>query len=353
MQQLLISIDRWFSRVDPGAHRRIKGLRLVTAFGLAALLATVPQIAQQRGTSLGPLAAGFALWASVSEGRTTRYQSACDLVLLCIAAGVGAASFVVLAPLLGSGWSELTLISGSFCAGFLRKFGIRGTGIGSQLFIGQLLAHNVGAKSVDVGAIVLAVALAILGSVVPRMLSGPAEQPAVTSPPSATRRGGLAATSELLMGAQAAIASASIVILGHFTGLTESAWAITATTYVVADSTRGTIDRVYRRIVGTSIGVPLAIALLPFAAQAPLGLWLAAATAMIIYAIALPKNYDIASGAYAFALIVTMAASGEHSVGILLARLWETVIGGALGLTVLLLLAPISLRKRSDAARTQ
>src|ERR1700689_1583379 len=92
----LISIRGWFDRIDPGTHRRIKGLRLVTAFGLAALLATVPQISRGHAISLGPLAAGFALWASVSEGKTTRYESAVDLVLLCVAAGVGAASYIVL-----------------------------------------------------------------------------------------------------------------------------------------------------------------------------------------------------------------------------------------------------------------
>jgi MFS family permease len=50
-----------------GDARRIKGLRLVTAFGLAALLAAVPGIAYGREMLLGTLAAGFALWASVSE----------------------------------------------------------------------------------------------------------------------------------------------------------------------------------------------------------------------------------------------------------------------------------------------
>ena len=49
---------------------------------------------------------------------------------------------------------------------------------------------------------------------------------------------------------------------------------------------------------------------------------------MVIYAMALPERYDIASGVYAFALIVTMAASGEYPVGILFARAWETVVGG-------------------------
>src|SRR5580692_8068810 len=109
----LIWIRGWFDRIDPGTHRRIKGLRLVTAFGLAALLATVPQISRGHATSLGPLAAGFALWASVSEGKTTRYRSARDLVLLCVAAGIGAASLALIAPRLGESWAELMLVSGS------------------------------------------------------------------------------------------------------------------------------------------------------------------------------------------------------------------------------------------------
>jgi hypothetical protein len=51
----LISIGSWFDRIDPGTHRRIKGLRLVTAFGLAALLAIVPHISRGHAISLGPL----------------------------------------------------------------------------------------------------------------------------------------------------------------------------------------------------------------------------------------------------------------------------------------------------------
>jgi hypothetical protein len=97
-------IRGWFDRIDPGTHRRIKGLRLVTAFGLAALLATVPQISRGHAISLGPLAAGFALWASVSEAKTTRYESARDLAFLCIAAGLGAASLVIFTSLFGAGF---------------------------------------------------------------------------------------------------------------------------------------------------------------------------------------------------------------------------------------------------------
>ena len=336
---LMAGIAAWFDRIDPGTHRRIKGLRLVTAFGLAALLATVPQISHGHTAMLGPLAAGFALWASVSEAQTTRYRSARDLVLLCLAAGIGAASFALIAPRLGEGWAELVLVSGSFCVGYLRRFDMLGAGIGSQIFIGQLLAFGAGMTSSDLPTIGLATLLAILASVVPRTLSGPAEQPAVAVPLPPTE--GDTAYSEIAMGLQAATASLAIVLLGRLVGLTESAWAITACTYVVANSAAGTIDRIKRRIVGTLIGVPLGLACLPIAAQAPLLIWSLAAVAMVIYAMALPEHYDIASGSYAFALIVTMAASGEYPVATLLARAWETIVGGALGIGVVLLLAPL------------
>nr|QDF42041.1 FUSC family protein [Bradyrhizobium symbiodeficiens] len=332
-------IGAWFDRIDPGTHRRIKGLRLVTAFGLAAMLATVPEIADGRGVMLGTLAAGFALWASVSEAQTTRYESARDLLLLCLAAGAGSASFAVFAIPLGAGWAELTLVSGSFCVGYLRRYGTLGAGIGSQIFIGQLLAYSAGTTVADLSTVALAVVLAILASVVPRMLSGPAEQPAIAPP--LPQPEGATIFSEIVMGLQATIASLSIVVLGWAVGMTQSAWAITACTYVVANSTVGTIDRVRRRIGGTLIGVPLGLACLPIANHAPLLIWGAAAIAMIIYAMALPERYDIACGAYAFALVVTMAATGEYSFVTLAARAWETIVGGALGIAVVLSLSQL------------
>jgi len=63
--------------------------------------------------------------------------------------------------------------------------------------------------------------------------------------------------------------------------------------------------------------------------------------AMVIYAVALPERYDIACGAYAFVLIVTLAIGGEHSVPLLAARAWETLLGGALGLAAATLVLPL------------
>jgi uncharacterized membrane protein YccC len=56
---------------------------------------------------------------------------------------------------------------------------------------------------------------------------------------------------------------------------------------------------------------------------------------------ALPERYDIASGAFAFTLIVTLAIGGEHSIPLLAARAWETLLGGALGLAAAKLILPL------------
>ncbi len=70
----------------------MKGLRLVTACGIAAMLGALVVSSYQisGGSSLSYLAAGFGLWASVSEGQATRWLSTRDLVILNAAAVAGA-----------------------------------------------------------------------------------------------------------------------------------------------------------------------------------------------------------------------------------------------------------------------
>jgi uncharacterized membrane protein YccC len=76
---------------------------------------------------------------------------------------------------------------------------------------------------------------------------------------------------------------------------------------------------------------------MPVAAHAPVVTWFLAAAAMIVFTIALASRYDIACGAFAFTLIVTLEVSGQHSVSILLARIWESMLGAALGVSIALL----------------
>jgi uncharacterized membrane protein YccC len=72
---------------------------------------------------------------------------------------------------------------------------------------------------------------------------------------------------------------------------------------------------------------------------------MAAALAMIIYAMALPDRYDIACAAYAFTLMVTLAATGEHSLLVLAARAWETLLGAGLGAAAALVVLPLRPRQ--------
>ena len=319
----------------------------MTAYGIAAALGTLQDIAHSvpSSISLGYLAGSFALWASVSEGKTTRAESSRDLVVLCFSAALGAVLFVVLSgplQLAGRAGPELVLVTGAFLVGYLKRFGVLGAGAGSQIYIGELLAYSVHLTNADLQAIGIAALIATLASIVPRMLSGPAERPTVAAALAAGPEPTPGRCSpEFFMGLQAAIGALVIVIMNGLVGLEESAWAITACTYVVAGSATGTVQRVRRRILGTMIGVPIGLACLPVAEHAPLLIWAAAALAMIVYAMALPERYDIACGAFAFTLIVTLAASGVHSIPLLAARAWETLLGGSLGLAAAMLIFPL------------
>jgi hypothetical protein len=281
----------------------------------------------------------------VSEGRSTRYASSRDLILLCIAGALGASSFALLAPLLrplGHAWPESVLVVGAFLVGYFKRYGITGAGIGSQIYIGQLLSYGGKLTPSDLPAIGIATLIAAIAAVVPRLLSGPAERPTLQSPLAsiATVRN-RTVSGEVVMGIQAATAACIIVLLNGFFGLIESEWAITACVYVVAGTSSGTMERVRRRIVGTLVGVPLGLLCIPLSAETPLLLWCAASAAMIIYAMALPERYDVACGAFAFVLIVTLAVSGQHSIVVLFARAWETILGGMLGLLAASCLFPL------------
>jgi len=130
----------WLERIDPGSHRRIKGLRLVTAYGIAALLGTVRGQGPSGSATLSSLAGGFALWASVSEAQSNRADSSRDLFLLCLAAALGAISMIAFTPLLGRPGHpgpELVLVVGSFMVGFLRRYGSLAGGLGHKFTSGS------------------------------------------------------------------------------------------------------------------------------------------------------------------------------------------------------------------------
>lgn len=244
-----MKIRAWLERVDPGTHRRIKGLRLVTAYGIAWMMGTLEgrSIQLPGHNSLSALAAGFALWASVSEGRTTRAASSRDLLLLVLAAVLGAATMMDLAPILarvGRAGPEFTLVIGAFCVAYLKPVGILAAGLGSQFYIGQLLAYGVGSTPNDLAVVAIAGLIAAVAAIVPRLVSGPAEHPGLPAPTASDAKAERRSPG-LRMGLQAAAAALVIVVCNEWFGLEKSAWAVTACTYVIAGTMSGTVEKVF------------------------------------------------------------------------------------------------------------
>ena len=135
-------------------------------------------------------------------------------MILNAAAVTGALSLIGLAPILmryGRLGPEWILITGTFLVGYLKRFGILGAGIGSQIYIGQLLGYGTGITWADLRLVALAGLVATVASVVPRLLSGPVEHPTVSIVDASIGEG--QASRELRMGLQAAVAALVIVLV--------------------------------------------------------------------------------------------------------------------------------------------
>jgi len=140
----------WIERIDPGTHRRVKGLRLVTAYGIAALLVTLPSITQglHGGESLGALAGGFALWRVClgSDGSERVGPRSCPVVRSRSSGGAPddvVSSFPGGAGLSGRGACACCW---AFLVGHMKRYGVLGARIGSQLYLGQLFAFGLGPR---------------------------------------------------------------------------------------------------------------------------------------------------------------------------------------------------------------
>ncbi len=133
-----------------------------------------------------------------------------------------------------------------------------------------------------------------------------------------------------------------VVVLNNLLVQTESAWAITACVYIMTATLEGTIKRARHRIGGTLVGVPIGLVCMPIAVHAPVLTWILAAVAINVYAVSSPRRYDIASGAFAFTLVVTLEMSGQRSAAVLLSRIWETMLGATLGVAMALLMEWLS-----------
>ncbi|WP_077002589.1 FUSC family protein, partial [Variovorax sp. KK3] len=301
-----------------------------------------PGRAASDGQSLGLLAASSALFAMVSQVGATPREATLALVLLDASAACGAALAAVAAsvlPLHAGIDIEWVLLIGAFACAAARCRGSLAAGLGSQFYIGQLVACNEHLQAADLGRIALSGVIALVATVAVRRVIAP-NQCDAPSPRPAPARGALGMPGWLCLGLQAAVPSAVVMLLGTHLKLVEPVWAITACVYVVSTSRSASLERIRRRLAGTAVGVPFGLLVVPMAIAHPALAWTCAAAAISIYAMALPERYDIACGAFAFALVITMAACGMDSFTQLSARLWETALGAVLASCAAVLLPP-------------
>jgi uncharacterized membrane protein YccC len=143
---------------------------------------------------------------------------------------------------------------------------------------------------------------------------------------------------------QAGLSALTIIALNSVFAMNHMLWALAASTYVISSSVADTWSRGIRRIVGTAVGVAVGLCVALFFAQVAPVVWVLAALAMIVYSVWLPLRYDVACGAYAFALVVTLAEAGNSSWGAASARGLDTVVGAAIGMVFSALVLPVRLR---------
>lgn len=312
-----------------------KGARIVASYaaaaGLAFALAHLAGLREQAAT-LFMLGANFALWACVSEMGVSRRHGMRLLAMMSVSAMLGAISFAFIGPLLahaGPAAPEFALLPGAFAVGALKRFGPAGAGVGSQFYIGQMLAWSNGLAAPDMKLVLLAGLAAAVGTVLCRALLTERARPGEPVPAQAPWPDTITA---LEMGLQSAAGALLVLALDAVVGLKEPAWAVTACVYVIAGTPDQTLHRGRQRMLGTLVGVALGLGSLPLVYHLPWLAWVAAAAAMMLYTVSLPARYDFACGAYAFTLMVTLAAQGEHSLAVLAARAWETLLGAAIAM---------------------
>ncbi len=143
---------------------------------------------------------------------------------------------------------------------------------------------------------------------------------------------------------QAGLSALAIIAVNSVYASNHVLWALVASTFVISSSVADTFSRGIRRMAGTAVGVALALGVALLFAQEPPVIWILAALAMVIYSVWLPLRYDVACGAYAFALVVILAAAGDSSWDEASARGLETVIGAAIGMAFAALVLPVRLR---------
>ena len=138
----------------------------------------------------------------------------------------------------------------------------------------------------------------------------------------------------LRLGLQGWLAATLTTGLGWVLSLNHAYW-ITLTVIVVLSSSAGaTLGRTFQRILGTTVGVAVAIVLTPLTDPLPLLEITFLALAVIAIPLWIDRRYSIAAGLIGFVVVSALHLIAGYGIPTMLARVYDTVIGAGIALAV-------------------
>ncbi|MEM7074637.1 MAG: FUSC family protein [Pseudomonadota bacterium] len=145
----------------------------------------------------------------------------------------------------------------------------------------------------------------------------------------------------LRLATQALIAAGLTVMIGHVLHLSHSYWATLTVMIVIGSSVGATIRRTVARILGTIAGVCCAIGVLLLADGNPKVLIPLCVLAFLPVPALMQRYYVVASALIGFTVVTLLHVVQGLSDAQMLARVYDTAIGAAVGATVSILVFPL------------
>jgi len=130
------------------------------------------------------------------------------------------------------------------------------------------------------------------------------------------------------------------IAIGAFFELGHAYWVTLTIVVILCNNLGATVQKTVQRVGGTAAGVIVAITIDPVFAGVPevrLALIVLCIPAIIVF---MDRNYAVAAGIISFMVIVGLQTIDGLPVGELWVRLWDTLIGAGVGLSVAWVLFP-------------
>jgi|GEM_PF-2187347 len=144
---------------------------------------------------------------------------------------------------------------------------------------------------------------------------------------------------------QGAVAGSIGLALGLGFDMNHAYWVTLTVAVVLCSSLGSTVQKSLRRTVGTATGILIAMAVDPLLSGFPEIRLTLAALALPLFIVFVERNYAVAAGCITFMVVLGSQTLEHVPIEQLWSRLYDTVLGAGIGLTVAWLLFPI----RTDA----